>query len=130
MRRLLLLVACVSLLVGLNGCQTTTGQCDCVDLPPHVVPPGAPHVNGAIVPVPDVSSTMPGSPIGSVTPGSPIGSGAPIVLPGNGSPTLQQVPNGNVGEAKAPSAEALQAPQNKAPDTKSAEPKAPEYKQE
>ncbi len=54
MRRLTLLLAAVSLLAGLAGCQVKTGVCDCVDLPPPVATPygGPGAVAPGVVPVP------------------------------------------------------------------------------
>lgn len=43
MRRLLLLIAGVGLLSAATGCTIVTGGCDCVDLPPPVVPPPPIH---------------------------------------------------------------------------------------
>lgn len=59
MRRILLLMASVTLMAGLTGCHAVTGECDCVDLPPNVVAPPLAHPAPGL-PISSQPAPMPG----------------------------------------------------------------------
>jgi hypothetical protein len=67
MRRVSLLLISLGMLASLVGCNAVTGRCDCVDLPPtvipppnHPAPPPAPVAAGAPVMPQGTANLMPG----------------------------------------------------------------------
>jgi len=58
MRRVSLLLISLGMLTSLVGCHAVAGRCDCVDLPPTVIPPPN-HPAPPLAPVASGASVMP-----------------------------------------------------------------------
>jgi len=91
MRRVSLLLISLGMLASLVGCHAVTGRCDCVDLPPTVIPPPS-HPAPPLAPVAPSVSVMPQG-VASPMPAKVEWSKVQPMTPDQGNTSLQVAPD-------------------------------------